>query len=799
VRSFSGFPLGGVEDITGIQYLSCVLSKVKSSIEPWNSINKNSDSIAKQMKEYIEKVILKRSDIEELYTKKREFMLLHPTPVAPEEHSIKKWSHFLPPVVEYSVSKSTRNISSDFKKDFLDLLRKGSNDQHHDFHVMKSKAALFGYLIIENINHVVTSKDLLLKTSSKIPFMENACCNENIDLTNPLAYFINENENIKIAIHNVNQLSRTIRDVTLLSRASMLYHPEFTGIIYPSIPVGHLEENIYAAFIHYCNFDRNIPVPLEFETICSEKPANYKKTWSMNEKVEFLKKNGKRYTVDQLYQLMRMVNERNLITITKPVHFTKADVIKDVIDNLDRTDSTIIEDKMREHLRKVIDKFNPKVMMDMDSDELENLKEYLYTTNDLLYKGIIDFFQRYGNLSDAKYNKLNEYLSSLTKWSTQSQTVTDRYNDEELYSVTQYIQNAVQSMSKTYPNILLNLADHCKVPKHWGLSDEDSGKLVSIIKKYYEKIETFKSDKAITRLLTEVSSRLIELNVFTQNIPVITPIIKNSVPFHSLFDKKTMYALLQYCFYSVLCEYIYATDDVNLLRIDVEDIKEGRRTRIQEEKLTATSMEAQYEELDENFKTVEEELEEQQINVGNTQDLKERVCRLLLGFLDIEETNKKAINFSYSEISHFVSRSRNKEKRSIIKYLGDMSIEHRRVEDNLKRYKLEKWNVGMQKGLFQYDKATNDRETRDLVVQLMQDVEEGDMNVINEFAMDVYGVGRGTNDQQMVDVDELERGEVEEVDDFYEREAMGIDGNLGENYMDGEYYEEDREDVEDYY
>ena len=125
-----------------------------------------------------------------------------------------------------------------------------------------------------------------------------------------------------------------------------------------------------------------------------------------------------------------------------------------------------------------------------------------------------------------------------------------------------------------------------------------------------------------------------------------------------------------------------------------------------------------------------------------------------------------------------------------------MSLEQRRVEDNLKRFKLEKWNVGMQKGLFQYDKATNERESRDLVVQLMNDVDEGEINIINEFAMDVYGVK--PNAQQMMDVDELEQFDAEEVDQFYNREAMGIDADLGENYADGEYYEEDRDDETDY-
>jgi len=337
----------------------------------------------------------------------------------------------------------------------------------------------------------------------------------------------------------------------------------------------------------------------------------------------------------------------------------------------------------------------------------------------------------------------------------------------------------------------LNASNHCKVPKHWGLTENDNNKVIFIIKKYYETIEAFKQDTAIIRLLMEVSNRLIELNMFTQNIPIITPIIKNSINYHSLFDKKTIFALLQYCFFSVLCEFICATDDENLLRIDIEDIKSGRREKINESKLESSSLDAQYDELDESFTDINDDLEEQQIKVGNTRDLKERVCKLLLGFLEIEETNKKAINFSYSDISKYVSRSRNKEKRSIIKYLGDMTLENRRVEDNLKRYKLEKWNVGMQKGLIHYDESTNERETRDLVVQLMQDIEEGDINIINEFAMDIYDVKSSSNGRQMVDVEEMEREEEEELN----REAiMGIDEDLGEDYMDGQYYEEDRDD-----
>ena len=53
-------------------------------------------------------------------------------------------------------------------------------------------------------------------------------------------------------------------------------------------------ENIYGAIIYYCNFDRDLPIPSYLHKICDTKPANYSKNWSIEEKIEFLKKNGKR-------------------------------------------------------------------------------------------------------------------------------------------------------------------------------------------------------------------------------------------------------------------------------------------------------------------------------------------------------------------------------------------------------------------------------------------------------------------------------------------------------------------------
>jgi hypothetical protein len=141
VRSFSGFPLsGGVEDMTGIQYIACVLEKTKSSVSPWESIKSyKSPALAKRIKDVLDMYVLKRSDINELYVKKREYMLLNPDKSAPEEHSIEKWRHFLPPVVDFSIAKTIRNVGSDFNKDLLDMMRKGHKDQHEHFNILKNE------------------------------------------------------------------------------------------------------------------------------------------------------------------------------------------------------------------------------------------------------------------------------------------------------------------------------------------------------------------------------------------------------------------------------------------------------------------------------------------------------------------------------------------------------------------------------------------------------------------------------------------------------------------------------------
>lgn len=787
VRSFSGYPMDGIEDLTGLQYIACVLNKSKSHTYPWKTIEKSKvDVLTKRMKEVLEKNIMIRSDILDMYVNKREFILLNPELVSPEEHNISKWRHFLPPVVEFSVLKKLRNISTEFKADFIEMLKKGSKDQSDSLSVMKSKIVQYGYAIIESINEIVKTKDTILKTSIQIPFLENACCNDKLNGNNPIAYFNEEDSNIEICIRASEQLVSTLQYVRNITTAPLLYHPEFTGLrnLITTNPFFNEEENIYDAIIKYCNLDRNLPIPEEFKVVFQEKPQFYNPKWSIYEKIEFIKKNGRRFEQEDLNQLMRIVYQKNIVNLDSPKPFTQVDALKEILEKLDMMNSNIIAEPLREHLHNVLDKYNPLVMKDTPSDELDALTNYLIKNNNDVYRNIMKFFDEYGNLSDTEYKNLHEFLSNIEHWSLDKpMTQTGTYYDEGLYNVIQFTKNIIQNITKVYPNALLNDSEFYKnVPKHWGLSQFHVNDIQKFVHKYYESIEKFKNDAILLKLLQEVGNRLADINLFVQNIPVHTEVVKEFQEgdktetriFHAIFNKSTIYELFRYCFYSTIYEYISCSTDEDLLRADVVDKKNAKRQTIRSDLDAADQLRSQPPDLDESL----EEFQEVDVIMTNPEELKTRVCSLLLTFMNIEEENKKAVDLSYDEIKKRTNRSREKEKRDIIKYLGDMSIEQRKVEDNFKKFRLGRWNVGQQAGLVNYDKNTYDRERDELLQRLDEDMDTGLTDVVNEELLDIY------------ELEKLEQAELDAEDGGLGRNEFDIT-ELGENYMDGEYYAED--------
>ena len=154
----------------------------------------------------------------------------------------------------------------------------------------------------------------------------------------------------------------------------------------------------------------------------------------------------------------------------------------------------------------------------------------------------------------------------------------------------------------------------------------------------------------------------------------------------------------------------------------------------------------------------------------------------MLSILQIEKNNKDTVNLSYENIMKKVNRAREREKQNIISKLQQMSQEERKVEDKFKRYRLDKWNVGQQKGLIVYDKNVYEREVNELIEQVAQEV-GGNLMDVNQY--EGY-------EQMEVFIEDIEQEEENNRIQEDNNELADFQ-NLGEHFMDGQYYEEDIE------
>ena len=791
VKSFSGYPMTGFEDVTGIHYMACVMNKIKSSIKPWDSLQKlNVDKIYNRMKDAIENYITKRSDIEELYTNKRQFVVLHPELAVPEEHSISKWLHFMPPVVPIKVVSVLRPISGDFKTELLESIKKGSSSQNEKIFLLKSRISSFGYGIMELVNDIVKDKESVLHTSGGIPFLENACCNESIDLIKPMLYFNENNNNIKVLLQKVRAMIGFQLTIRELDKCPSFFHRESTRLIHPEIPAGRLEENIYAAVIYYCNFDKRLPIPDDLIGICNAKPPQYKPEWSLLEKMEFMKRNGKQYNVDALNQLMTVVNNRNLVTLEYDPYVNIVHGLQEMIEHLDRVDSSVFDERLREHLRNVVSEYNPKQMHDTTSDAHDKLTDYLLEGNQRMFRRIMEFFDDYGNMSNTEFNKTRDFLSNISKWAMDSHTTgKENLYDNGLYVVTEYMQNMVVMLSRVYPELLINNASQYEyIPKHWGLADDHITDIETFLNKSHNKIETFRGDTTIIHIMQEISTQMVDMNLFIKSIPVQTEIQreiinedgkKQIISFYSLFKKDTIYMLFTYCLYTLLSGYMSISDEPSIIREENHESKLIRREHnqtIMDEAANLTAIQSTNTTItgDDTGILTEVDIYTDTVNI----ELKSKVAALLHSYLQIEMNNKKETNYTYTDVMKKVNMAREREKKGFIDYLGNMSIENRKAEDLMKKYRLGKWNVGQQRGLVYYDKETYTRERGEMLSQLNEDIAGNVHGVVNEMRREIYDMD---ND------DDIEANELEDI------EATDIRG-LGDDYDDGVFYEEDRDE-----
>lgn len=835
VKIFEGFPLlSGEEDQRGIKYIACVVGKTKSSIVPWNSVEKISvTSMEKAIFNILKSIVLPNNEVQILYQKRRDAPreeVLEDGNI-PIEHSIQKWIRFLPPLVKLgNITDNLHGLSKEFHEETVKLMRDGDKDQHlhiQQYHV-KNRLNTFG--IVELINEKVKTKEMLLRTMAKVPFLENGCCSEKSETDgsitedhrtavstgsklsslniHPLSYFIKEDDHIKLLLLRSMKNVEILHGIEKKTKPLIFYNNENTKWKCPDIPSEYLSNDVYSAFIYYCNLDNDRPIPPELKVVIQEKPAGYNVTWSLEEKMAFLKRHGKNFGISELEQMMRIIREQTSVKTSQNVEVNSTNVIfKEFLQYLEISGSVrsttpsgeaILVEPLCRNLLEIMDTTDGnasgslppqaranesiKIVGEDREEKLRNLRNYLVRTNTQFFNEIIDFLKKFGkSISQSELNQYENYIINIMKWKSREKNINLRNlperSMEESNKHIDFIKNLIYFMIQDYPNIILNNATFSSIPTHkWGLSSKHVSNIKKIILNEKSELNKFKNKGVLRLFLENIQNWSADVKTFIDLIP-----LEKGEP----FDEESKELIFLNIWYAVLVQFIRSASSPELLEISIQhnrNMRREQRREMEESSSLVATAPVRITGETPNYFEEETDLEVIEVVSGNILELKETVCSLLTTFLSMGQQNKKIIDKKYEDISKMVGITKLQEKKAITDFLQNMEDEERKVEYLLKQNKMGRWNLGTQRGIFEYDKKQYDIEESTNMARLYSEI-QGDSTIDNGTS-DPNGIVYNSMDAQ-----QYEGSQVREPDEGY----TDLD-QLGEDYYDNVGGDEEPDD-----
>lgn len=798
IKSFSGYPLTGVEDKSALLYISCVAHKIKSSIKPWNAISKVSQpNIATRMEAILERYVLPNKDIQEKLDEKRIYLIEHKLEEIPKEHDIMNWINFLPPLREIQM-RTPMNVSSDFSSDFMNNLKKGNSKQHEQINVIKSKIINFSLAIQTLIQNIVAKEVPLLKSSSLEPFMENACCN--YEGINTWEFFVKRENNIKIYNDIVTELSNINHDIEKMTKAVILLDNRNTKLEIPPISTSFSEDTIYRSFIKYCNFNNILPIKESLRSICLGKPEDLNVDDDTSEIIRKLKRDGKNYNLELLDKLMEIINSNNIIKmhLDEP-DFSLIQYLRDLSESAKDGDahfktSSKISDLSKlptesrdwflqenyiffEHLSNMLDTYD--IALTEDNESSRKFKNYIAKENETMINSISSFLRTNSNIRTSEINQMIENIKSISDFNLIENDIFNNPENATTYKSLQFIKNSLHNLISVYPNMILNKSDFndIQIPKHWNLSNKHSMDIKTFISSSYSVIKKLYNDQDIKRVLSKINGNLIIINELAKHTPFLSPVIMGKQEIYSLFDRRMALLLFNYYFLKIYMIFINASNDQELL------LQETKSARMEID--TTTDVEFQ--------ESINKEIDELEIIEGEKKQLSNKISTLLISYTEMILSEKRIINYNYEKIMEQVLRSKEKEKDDITHDLQRLTDNDREIENIFKNSKLEKWGVGLQKGLVKYVKETYDQERENMEKRLLIDIELKKNLQVHEMNAEIYAndlLEKMKNDE-LFDKEAYDLGDLPEDDDYGMREDYEDVEGYAYNMDDARYGYED--------
>lgn len=724
IKSFKGYPLDGEQDKTSIAYIACVANKLKSSIDPWSSLLKMSEStIMKKMEALIEKYIIPNKELVVHLNKKRAYLLSEGAQKdeIPEYLSINNWHTFNPPLNDIAInSESIQPLDDTFKTILYDTFSRGATNNIKE--TLEAKAIYTSYYIIEKIQNIVKKNSPLLKNSNDNPFLENACCNSS---KNTIGYFMGEDKSIATYNNYVAFYNNILASIDLLTYAPQLYDPKNTKQKRMSNEVAFSEELVYKAFIHFCNFNNQVPLDDELRGLCLDKPAQFDNSKSINEIIAALKEEGKVYNFSSFVELIHIISKRNIIHIAAdfPI-LNNIEAMRILIEAYRQNSYYNLDDDLITNLEVLLDNFSISAK---ENSELRNFKNFIGKSNILLKQNILQIISKQSSISKSDIAKF-------------SQNLTIQIDVENI----KFHQNYIINFLYIFPAIISNKnINYGAIPKHWKLSDIHVKDLFNIIQKYYNNLNNFDARPELLIAFKIIAKRckiLVELMrvfLYNKNLSVsASTSSKSAVKINSIFDEQVVTMFYNFIFYKLINELVNISEDEEFL------------------------LEIQGSEINDYAKD---------------QFLKNSVA-YVLEYINVMSNHYNLVNNGYKKVKDKIAMAKEKEKTIITDFLKNLSDEEREIENVLKNNKLEKWNKGIQKGLTQYVKENYDEEREALEKQALKERKLQQNNNVTAMNRELYNLD---NDEveasdEAIDKEEYSLSNVPDDDDFdYDNDQDG--------------------------
>jgi len=678
-KILDGYPLNEDAGSEGtIVYLACILRKMYEDKRtlPWSTIGKSAGAMETRLKSMFD-ILLKNEKVNHLLKTKRLHMLESIETIPMYLRVSNTWPQFLPPIQKTRIVDEKiplRNIEKSVNEELKKCLKSGSSDQWKYLGMYFSKILSFSFGTLELINEVVRVKGSLLGKYGKTPWLENACCNEIDGKRNPIQYFAGEDERIEAYVNNVSKLGPALAKIKLYNRVPFLHMersaPEIKDHSTRSVFCQYSEEMMYRTLIQYCQLDSEIrPIPHYLENFITEKNDNYDPKWSIEEKIEFLKEQGKGMNVSKFNSLMTQLYKQHLVQLHKPIQISYHDTI---IDLLAKLKEGIGGDDKNESFAKHFESYANRESVGEEEDShgektdpetlsrtlLDNLENFLQTEIENMQKKIRDFMLTLRIRRDV----IDRLLKQLNEWEEgMSYTVFGNFVKNYIY----YLCNILPSYITTGNKILKY--------KYKLLLKQDSDSLANTLERKYDYLEEFKNDELLAPFMVHAAEGLRKMYKFLSK-------------FHGFFPEKRDSLYGRYFLFSlhfIFYYFITLTEDDRVLNKIFNHVK---------------AKEAKEFEEDQNDGFVDQLLDdEDEIQSADRGAVQLKVSSFIQKLLDKKEVfnrDKKSFLTTYREIRNNVDRLEEAEKKRIMKRFEQIT-EHRtrRAEHTLKQYHLGEYFV----------------------------------------------------------------------------------------------------------